>query len=522
MEIKVLDGKNTIGGSKILVTNKDSAVFLDFGKNFKTWGNYFEEFLQPRTSTGIMHDLWRLGLLPHYSGIYREDLILNNFKKEVDKNPSLNINAILLSHAHIDHCGYIPLLREDIPVYTSLITKRLMNVMQDTGKGGVISQYANIKLRKEVEVLYRNKVLKNRTKKDGNVDYSRKFNVESEGQIGAIKYKFYPVEHSILGASAIYLKVNGVKIAYTGDLRFHGVNKRSTYNFVESMSKIKPDILISEGTRVTEEYYNIWKDSKEGDFILGKNKSTSEEDVYNISLETVKKHPGKLVIADFSARNIERLGIFLKIAKETNRKLATMPEDAYMLYAVSKYYEDDIGSMANNVETINLIDDDNLFFFVPKRITTPSWFKEGSAFNTKYKNKSVNAKDIQNNPGNYILCFSFWNMAHLLDLNLEGGIYIYSSSEAYTEEQAIDMNRLLNWIDYFHLTPYGIKRGSSDPEFDKKYHSSGHASMSNIVNMIEKINPKVLIPVHTEHYKVFEEGFGSNRQVSKDNELNFG
>jgi len=522
MEIKVLDGKNTIGGSKILVANKDTAVFLDFGKNFKTWGDYFEEFLQPRVSTGIIHDLWRLGLLPHYSGIYREDLILSNFKKEVEKNPLLNISAILLSHAHIDHCGYIPFLRENIPVYASLITKRLMNVMQNTGKGGVFSQYANIKLRKEIEDLYHNKVLKNRTTKDGNVNYLRKFNVEAEGQIGAIKYKFYLVEHSIPGASAIYLEVDGVKIAYTGDLRFHGASKQSTYDFIESMSKIKPDILISEGTRVTKEDYTMWKDSKGDDSVLGKNKPISEEDVYNISLETVKKHPDKLIIADFSARNIERLGVFLKIAKETNRRLATMPEDAYMLYAVSKYYEDDIGSMANNVETINLIDDDNLFYFTPKRLTTPPWLKEDSPFNKKCKSKSVNAKDIQNNPGNYILCFSFWNMVHLLDIDLEGGIYIYSSSEAYTEEQAIDMNRLLNWIDYFHLIPYGIKRGSSNPEFDKRYHSSGHASMSNIVNMIEKINPKVLIPVHTEYYEVFANVFDSNMRVIKDNQLNFG
>jgi len=36
----------------------------------------------------------------------------------------------------------------------------------------------------------------------------------------------------------------------------------------------------------------------------------------------VKKFKGKVVVADFGARNIERLKIFLDIANETERKLA--------------------------------------------------------------------------------------------------------------------------------------------------------------------------------------------------------
>ena len=41
-------GVNEIGGNKILLQDKDTKIFLDFGKGFTGLGNYFEQFLAPR------------------------------------------------------------------------------------------------------------------------------------------------------------------------------------------------------------------------------------------------------------------------------------------------------------------------------------------------------------------------------------------------------------------------------------------------------------------------------------------
>jgi len=38
VKIKILDGKSTIGGNKTLISDKSTPIFLDFGKDFKTWG----------------------------------------------------------------------------------------------------------------------------------------------------------------------------------------------------------------------------------------------------------------------------------------------------------------------------------------------------------------------------------------------------------------------------------------------------------------------------------------------------
>ena len=47
-------GVNEIGGNKILLEDKDTKVFLDFGKGFGRRSKFFEEYLNPRTANGIV------------------------------------------------------------------------------------------------------------------------------------------------------------------------------------------------------------------------------------------------------------------------------------------------------------------------------------------------------------------------------------------------------------------------------------------------------------------------------------
>jgi len=95
-------GVNEIGGNKILLEDKDTKVFLDFGKGFGRRAKFFEEYLNPRTANGIV-DFLTMGLLPDITGTYRDDLlVLANKKPEKPE-----IDAVLLTHAHADHADYI-------------------------------------------------------------------------------------------------------------------------------------------------------------------------------------------------------------------------------------------------------------------------------------------------------------------------------------------------------------------------------------------------------------------------------
>jgi len=116
--IQIFDGSDTIGGNKIYVEEKGQGIFLDFGMNFKKHGNYFQEYLNWRKSRGI-YDLFQLNLIPKLN-IYRKDIVPSDY--DISSFPNLNINAILLTHAHLDHFGNIGLLKPEFPVVASPIT----------------------------------------------------------------------------------------------------------------------------------------------------------------------------------------------------------------------------------------------------------------------------------------------------------------------------------------------------------------------------------------------------------------
>ena len=131
-------GVKDIGGNKFLVEDKGTKIFMDFGMSFTAEKKYFSGFLKARGSNSLV-DMMELGILPKIKGLYRRDYAKHmNWGGDEDTE----IDAILLTHAHVDHCGYLEYIRPEIPIYCSEESKIIMQNFDDTGIG---NQYLTVK-----------------------------------------------------------------------------------------------------------------------------------------------------------------------------------------------------------------------------------------------------------------------------------------------------------------------------------------------------------------------------------------
>lgn len=335
------DGVDCIGGNKILLEDGATAIFLDFGMNFKAESMFFDEFLVPRNSFGL-YDLFCLGILPPLRGVYRKDLEYPGIWDRFSSYPlfrEVGLSGVLVSHIHLDHCGYLPYLREDIPIITSLTSALVGKVLQDTwgarNRLGEICYAAPRELRDGMLQTVQKAPLRQRPYKVAgtetvreeacefwrNVYGSKKLNhcpLEAYGgefEIGELLIRFWPVDHSIPGSGAFGIRTSLGWVVYTGDLRVHGRNAALTRQFFAEVAELEPLVLICEGTH------------------LDVDDPLTEEEVASNCLEVVAQSEG-LVVADFGPRNVERLLSFLRIAKETDRCLVLTPKDVYLLEAL--------------------------------------------------------------------------------------------------------------------------------------------------------------------------------------------
>ncbi|MEM3928557.1 MAG: ribonuclease J [Archaeoglobaceae archaeon] len=500
MKITIFDGADTIGGNKIYVEENDRGVFLDFGMNFARYSKYFEEFLRERSVRGI-HDPLHLGLIPRLN-IYRSDMIPSDV--DLSSYPKLNVEAVLLSHAHLDHFGNIAYLHEGIPIVASPASLAILKAMRDSGKqtgGSEIPYYSPRKHCEDERVLMaiqskkqpylgRNLICTKKIEEDLNKFLCLRPGQESGKKIDtgkiccleekdlSFEIRAFEVDHSVYGSLG-YILCGNIAIAYTGDIRLHGKKGGETRKFVREARNA--GVLIVEGTRAGREDYNV-----------------TEGEVFENCLKAVERAKG-LVIADFSPRNIERLEMFKEIADKTGRRLVVTAKDAYMLQALE--LTDRICRM------------EGVWIYKELKERRDKW--ETEVVMENWGDVYVDPAEINRDPGGYILCFSFYDMKHLLDIKPDGGVYIYSSSEAHSEEQEFDFLRLQNWLKIFDFEIFGFEivseGGKLKPEFVKGYHASGHASKEDLRWIIDEIDPEVLIPVHTDNVEWFVENFENVR-----------
>jgi ribonuclease J len=295
----------------------------------------------------------------------------------------------------------------------------------------------------------------------------------------------FPVDHSIPGACAWGIETSSGWVVYSGDLRLHGKRGKLTEAFMKEAAQLHPRALILEGTNVD------------------KAANVAEQEVYENGFKAINDAKG-LVIADFSARDVNRLLTFLQVARDTKRKLAILPRDAYLLKTM-RLLEPEIP---------DLTEEDSLVIYQETTAarSPASWLRN---IYQECSSKVVLAKDVRSNQGDFILCFSFWDLNELPSIQPRAGsLYVFSSSEPHNEEQEMDFRRLHHWLERFQLRAFGLpieRNGKWEiPEEEKGLHASGHACGPDLLRVAREIQPEMLIPVHSEKPEFYVDNLGGS------------
>ncbi len=509
ISVTVYGGANEIGGNKILLEFQGTRIMLDFGSRMGFDSRFFSEFVNPRTNTGL-RDRLIMGSLPMIPGIYREDLIrpsgLDGLPEEgrlLEKDsPMLDldglityeeylsrwgkgyIDGILLSHAHLDHTGDITHIHPDIPVYCSSITKTLVDAIDQVT---AFKTYALEMKRPEITYSVRGMFPGSPKLEKKNVS-RRDCITTSENTLGNVYFELIDVDHSVPGACSFLIKNGKRKILYTGDIRFHGTSRISVEHYARRAGD-KIDMMICEGTRVDS-----------GSVI------TEEMVCQDIACD-IRSTKG-VVFVDFSWKDTTRFETIRRAAMENNRIFVINGRLAYILRKLGLFPDDDSVRV--------FLKRSGSALYSPNDYTRSKhelgFISDHDELDTTHYQKGITASQITEAPGKYVLMMSYYDFNQLFDFADENGkirnsLFIKAQCEPFCDDMEIDEERLINWLELFGI---GFREGEPDinpncTDHDcskikrcvQRSHVSGHASRPELKELIKRLKPDVLIPVHT-------------------------
>lgn len=426
MKVIIHRGTKEIGGSCVELKTANNRILIDFGMPLGNGrgGEFDERAIEGKS----IAELIKKGILYPIKGLYKDSVS--------------KIDAILISHSHKDHHGFLKFARPDIPVYMSSGTEKLINVL-------------NIFVKKEgkLQLPKAAKLVHNR----------RSFN------IGDLRITPYLVDHSAFDAMSFLVidKNSGKSIFYTGDFRAAGWKEKLLDRFVADPPK-GVDCLLMEGTMIEREA----------------GKYPTEQDILDRMIKILSETDKKVTFACCSGQNIDRIVSFYKAARRTKSILVIDPYTACVLNAIKSSYNH-----------IPQMDWDSVRVFIA------NYYGKGDVYVSKisdsaFKSLLPDLGRAKIKPLDFMgleekaLILMRGSMIPALEKipRIKGSKIVYSQWHGYLDKDSPDARKFKAFVSKYEL--------------DLEYvHTSGHATVDKLKKFSEALDPKVLIPIHT-----FEKG----------------
>ena len=394
------------------------------------------------------------------NGVISDRELIESLFKNEKKN-----NAIIFTHYHGDHIG----LFDDIlsGEYNDKKEVNLNNYQIHMGATAKIikSNLFNAIEHKTYDEV-NEKVKKIAAFQDGESFY-----------VGDIEIIPILVNHSALDSYMFLIKADGKTMLYTGDYRDHG-HFLSGDDFKNKFSDIFKnkgiDFLVTEGTMLSR------TDAMSTDGIF------SEKDLEAKAVTCFEDSKYNFVLV--SSTNFDSILSFYRAAKENN-----------LAFLCDEYQEKQIKT-ANELYCKML---DNSLSFDMSRVIKIDDIKKPKYEN--YQNGFVMLVRAKTEFSSAIKSFAeaFPDKEYKLIYSMWGG-YIQKDSENSEEYSRHDdySQSIYTFLDAFS------ESGTKAEKEESGYHTSGHASKDCIMELIDKIQPQYVIPMHSECSDEIKEKIG--------------
>lgn len=334
-------GIDTIGGNILEINTDRVRFFMDFGlsagqpaDDWPDWSDLEREINQQALPK--LHHVFEVNQLEHSPNI-------QPFQADRDK---LLVTAI--SHLHIDHMGALKFLPPSARIYLSRDSYRLLQTLVEVGEEeGISAQVIPL-------------------------DPGELVSLDDD-----LHLQLIPVDHDVVGATAIFVQASGFKIIHSGDLRQSGYQPDLTDQMVDLAREFQPDLLLMEGTAFS------FDEDKEG---------FASEATMLEAFDLALNQDDFLVINPYP-RNVDRLRQLNQVATQANRQIVW--EEPYAKLIAAFYPE----------ESLLVMPEDG-----------------------KARSGTVFLDNIKAEPNQYVLQNSFAHLSRLADLSLPGA-YLHLNGE---------------------------------------------------------------------------------------------
>ncbi|MFX0022879.1 MAG: MBL fold metallo-hydrolase [Candidatus Hermodarchaeota archaeon] len=464
VNLTILGGIDEVGGNTILLEDSfyDVKIFIDFGIKIGKYLDYYERGQHPST----VEELLQVNLLPKEESIPINNLYLKDFKeqRDIESTPS-NLDGILISHPHKDHYFGLSFVNRTIPIYTGVVTKRIIRAFCKSGEDVTDNNFHNLNWH---------------TFRTGDIL-----------DIKGMKITPFHVDHSVPAAYGFIIYTSAGPLVYTGDFRRHGPLSNMTEDFLNEikthktilnkyeLNQIQKD-LISEGINVL-----ICEGTKINKAIV-ESEQYVEENLEKIFMN----NPFDFILVKYDRIDWDRFRTFSNMAKKYGWKYIITEMDAYFYYLLNKK------AIHETMKQPNILKEDHIYI-LKRGSVRHKWQQKirQIIYKRGLEKRFLEYHDIKGLKENFLLYIT--HLPNVLMNNLDftkRGLFISSSIDPYAEEFFDNTNTIRKILE-----PYGI------PSY--RVHASGHSTPHDIINFIDEIKPKILIPIHTEHPQFFQKIF---------------